>query len=201
MNENELRTYCFEHAGEPLPAEAEALLNRDPQLKKQVEQLIMVSKLVSLKKYEQPHAACLNRCIQSVNARIEERRRGGILVRVREWFDVESPASSFAYAAAALLVCAAGVGLFVRAGHTERVMVAAQETAPIQSEAVPEPVVMVIESIQPAVEEEQIVAVERETYPAFDKPLIVLQVNSNPQPSSPRMQFGPGTTVPVRFDY
>jgi len=199
MNENELKTYCLEHAGETLPAEAEALLNRDPQLKKQVDQLILVSQLVSLKKYEQPHAACLNRCIQSVNARIEERRHGGLLVQVREWFDAETSAAQFAYAAAALLVCAVGIGFIVRGGSTEVVNVASQE-APTMQPAVPEPVEMVVESIHPAMEE-QIAEVEREIYPAFDKPLIVLQVSSNPQPSSPRMQFGPGSTVPVSFDY
>jgi len=200
MNENELKTYCLEHAGENLPAEAEALLSRDPQLKKQVDQLIMVSKLISLKQYEQPHPACIQRCIQSVNARIEAQRKGGLLVRMRDWFDLEESAGQLAYAAAALVVCAVGIGLVLRGGAQEGVTVASQESPVVQTQAVPEPVVMTVESIHTAVEE-QVATVEREIYPAFDKPLIVLQVSSNPQPSSPRMQFGPGSTVPVRFDY
>jgi hypothetical protein len=36
--------------------------------------------------------------------------------------------------------------------------------------------------------------------PQFDKPLIVLRVDTNHQPTQ-RMSFGPGTSVPVSFDY
>lgn len=198
MNENELRTYCLEHAGETLPAEAEALLSRDPELKKQVDRLIAVSRLISLKKYEQPEPACLHRCIQSVNERIQERREGGLMVQIREWFAFEPYAGRLAYTAAALVVCAVGIGLFLRGGAPQGVNVASQENPVVRPEIIPEPVEMKVETIAPAAVE-QIAEVNREI-PAFEKPLIVLRVDTNPQPSR-GISFGSPETVPVSFDY
>lgn len=198
MNESELRAYCLEHAGERLPAEAEALLARDPELKKQVDRLVAVSRLISLKKYEQPDADAARRCMTAVNRRILEREEAGLAARIREWFTFEQPVMAVAYAAAALVVCALGVGLLTNR-EPEAVSVAVNEAPAVQpQQPLPEPVQMRMEPVSPAVEA-QIAEAVRENYAGFEKPLIVLRVDSNPGTS--RMSFGSDASVPVSFDY
>jgi len=202
MNESELKQYCLEHAGETLPAEAEALLKRDPGLKRQVDQLILVSKLISLKRYEQPHATCAERCVNAVTARIKEQQNASAWTRLTEWFADEQPAARWAYGMAALFICAVGISFALRENPVGAEVAAVPEVPVIQADVAPEVVEVLAEVTPPVSEPAENVAVATADFPAFEKPLIVLQVNAtNPQPTSRGMSFGPGPSVPVSFEY
>jgi hypothetical protein len=202
MNESELKQYCLEHAGETLTAEAEALLKRNPELKRQVDQLVMVSKIISLKRYEQPHATCEQRCVNAVTARIEELQDASAWTKLTGWFADEQPAARWVYGMAALLICAVGISFALRENPVGTDMAAVPEVPVIQTDVAPEVVETLAEVTPVVVEPAEEVAIATADFPAFEKPLIVLQVNAtNPQPSSRGMSFGPGPSVPVSFEY
>jgi len=201
MNESELRQYCLEHAGERLSADAEAYLAKNPEVRKQVEQLRTIKLLVSLKRHEQPAPGSLDRCLAGVHRELDQRQQAGWFARLVEWINDEQPVVAFAYASAALVVCAVGVSLFLRAAPESAVVA---DAAPAAEEAVPsqeKPVIFVRTAEPIEMEPIEIANMDPDHYPALEKPLIILQVSSNPQPSSPRMSFGGAMSVPVSFEY
>lgn len=200
MNESELKQYCLEHAGETLPAEAEAFLKSNPEIKRQVDQLVFVSKLISLKKYEQPHATCALRCINAVNARIEEDRNASAWTRLGNWFADQHAAAQLSYGLAAMIICMVGLNFFMGSDQGGAEIATAPDVPTIESDAAPKVVETLAEVITPASEKIEEVAINTKEFPAFEKPLIVLQVSSNPQPSS-GISFGGGASVPVSFEY
>ena len=192
MNENELKTYCLEHAGENLPPEAAALLQRDAELKRQVDQLIAVRNLISLKRYEQPSDFAMNRCLRGIHEQIE-RQPVGFWAKVQSWFEFEQPALAYSLAALALAVVG---GLFVMNRPASEGPVIAAE-APV----VMEPVMMVADVPDEAVVE-TLAAIEPTPFPAFDKPLIFLGPDTtNIQPTRSGMTIGGGQLMPVSFEY
>jgi len=207
MNELELKTYCLEHAGETLPAEAEARMQRDPELKKQVERLILVKKIISLKQYEQPHPSCTLRCIRAVNARIEQDRQSPIQSRLREWFGFEQPAQRWAYGAAALLIGMVGAGLFVSGGSSDLVVAEADVSVPppaavMEISGEPDVVSVELAMVPEAIaEEEQLAAVAPNIIPSSEKPLIMLRVGADFPAERGRMKFGGEASTPVSFEY
>lgn len=195
MNESELRTYCLEHAGEPMPAEAEALLRRDAELKRQVDRLVAVKNLMSLKNYEQPSAGSLDRCLRGVRAQIAQ--PVSVWDRIREAFTFEQPA--LAYGVAALVLAVAGAAVVLNRGTPAGPAFVEQTPETTVESVVSEPVVVSVEPVEPDPEPQVVVA---ETFPAFDKPWIVLRTeNTNIQPSRPGMSIGGGQVVPVSFEY
>ncbi len=200
MNEHELKQYCLEHAGEDLSAEAEALLRRDPDLKRQVDRLVAVKNLVSLKRYEQPDPACLDRCLRGVREQVAVRHES-VWDRLVSLFEFERPA--LAYGMAALAVAVVGSAVVLNRGGLD-VPSIVQNAPQISEESLtPEPVVFVAEAVQP---EEPTIATEiasaESVFPAFNKPIIFLRTdNTNIQPSTPRMQINGGQVVPVSFEY
>lgn len=206
MNEAELKQYCLEHAGEPMSAEAHALMQRDPELKRHVDRLMVIQKLMSLKRHEIPHPSSLNRCLASVQARIEEHESGGWWARLRASWVFETPAPAMAVAAVALV--AIGLAFAWRPGADGSAAVAAIETAPPVAQ--PEAVVLLPELPDlladiPAETEEQrdsnTVELAAETIPTAEKPLIILRVDPAVTPYGERIRFGVPDSTPVNFEY
>lgn len=195
MNKSELKQYCLEHAGEELPAEAQALLAGDPELKKQVDQLITVQKLVSLKRYEKPSDDSLERCIRGVNKEIANNRLS-LSAIFREWIAFEPQAVRYASAVAAVLVCAIGIS-FLATKEKMSVDVAAQQHSDAAMRAVPEPVALTTETDGL---DDAFAASNIESNPAYEKPVIVLRVASNQQPRPSGMTIGGGQVMPVSFE-
>jgi RNA polymerase sigma factor (sigma-70 family) len=204
MNEDvamDWKKYCLEHAGEPLPAEARALLLQDPELKRQVEQLVLVQKLISLKRHEQPDPAALPRCLQAVQARIGQREQVSLFARLREWFEFEAPAPAMAYGFAVAALLLVGAGVYVR-GLTEPSAPVVAEVLPVETlelatELDPTPMVLAFQDEPELEENEPALAADM---PSLDKPVIMLRVNALP-PSGGRMSFGPDASTPVNFEY
>jgi len=195
MNESELKVYCLEHAGETLPPEAQALLQRDPALQADVARLVAVRNLISLKRYEQPADIAMERCLRAVSQQIRQEPEGWVS-RLRTWFTIEHPA--LAYSTAALALVAVTALVFPRSPATAP-LAALDENAP--AEVLPEPVLLAVEESDVADIAPTIAAAEA-AFPNFDKPIIFLRSEStNLQPSVPRMQIGPGQVVPVNFEY
>jgi len=192
MNENELKTYCLEHAGEQLPPEAAALVQRNPDLKRQVDQLIAVQRLMSLKRYEQPSAASMSRCQRGIHEQIVN-QPAGIWAKLQSWFEFEQPAMAYGLVAVALAVVGGWVAINRTA--TEGPVVAVEIPLTV------EPVVMVADVPDETVAE-TLAAIEPAPFPAFDKPLIFLGPDTtNIQPTRPGMTIGGGQLVPVSFEY
>lgn len=195
MNESELKVYCLEHAGETLPPEAQALLQRDPALQADVARLIAVRNLISLKRYEQPADTAMERCLLAVSRQIRQEPEGWA-ARLRSWFTVEHPALAYGTAALALVAVTA---LVLPRGPATAPLAVFDEPAP--AEVLPEPVLLAVDEPDGA-EIEPTIAAAASTFPNFDKPIIFLRSEStNLQPSVPRMQIGPGQVVPVNFEY
>jgi hypothetical protein len=199
MNEQELKTYCREHAGEPMPPEARALLERDPALRAEVERLARVAALMGLKRYETPHPSALPRCMAAVEARIAAGEGESILERMAALWSWKTTG---ALAGAAVLLAVTVVGLTGQPVEDGAGAVVAEIPAAAVPEVMIERVVMVQENDAAADDAEAMLAglESPAPMPTFEKPLIVLQVSSNPQPSR-RLEFGPGNTVPVNFEY
>jgi len=196
------KKYCLEHAGEEMPPEAAALLQQDPSLRSQVDRLALTAKLISLKQYEQPHPAAMHLCLRAVQARIEQRSQASWLSRVREWFELETPAPAMAYGLAVAALCLVGAGIYV-GGWMERGAPMLAEAPVVVPEAVMEPVMLAAEPPLPFdLDEEQSLALAVEM-PSIDKPIIMLRVNELPPayPSGGRMSFGSEFAVPVNFEY
>lgn len=192
MNNEQLKTYCREHAGEPMTAEAEAVLQRDPELKREVDQLVAIQKLISLKRHEQPAIGSADRCARAVSERIALDRQAGLIHRLRAWFAYESPVPGYAYAAAALAL-AAGLSLALR--------------QPIDSPAVtaiesPEPVLERATFAAEPIAETNETAALASSVPAPEKPIIMLRVNADELIDTPRsgLTFGGDSSVPVSYE-
>lgn len=192
MNENELKTYCLEHAGEQLPPEAAALLQRNPELKKQVDQLVAVRNLMSLKRHEQPSDFAIQRCQRGIHEQIVN-QPAGIWAKIQSWFEFEQPAMAYGLAALALAVVGGLVAINRPASE-----------APVVAAEVPlvvEPVMMLADVPEEAVVE-TLAAIDPAPFPAFDKPLIFLGPDTtNIHPSRSGMTIGGGQLVPVSFEY
>ena len=134
MNEQELKTYCLEHAGEALPPEARALLERDPALRAEVDRLARVAALMGLKRYETPHPSALPRCVQAVEARIAAGEGETMWERLAAAW---TPAA-WAGAAALLAVTALGVTVMTggREGSPSLTTIEAEVVAPVVIEPV-----------------------------------------------------------------
>jgi hypothetical protein len=192
MNENELKTYCLEHAGEQLPADAEAMLQRNPDLKRHVDQLIAVRNLISLKHYEQPSDVAMNRCMRGIHEQVV-RRPVGFWAKVQSWFEFEQPAMAYGVAALALAVVGGLVALNRPAAEGPVVAV----EAPVVMESV-----VMVADVPDETVVETLASIEPTAFPAFDKPLIFLGPDTtNIQPTRSGMTIGGGQIVPVSFDY
>jgi hypothetical protein len=195
MNESELKVYCLEHAGETLPPEAQALLQRDPALQADVARLVAVRNLVSLKRYEQPSSPAMERCLRAVGQQLRQEPEGWAS-RLRAWFTIEHPALAYGTAALALIAVTA---LVLPRGPASAPVALLEEPTP--AEILPEPVLLAVDEPDEADIAPTIAAAEA-AFPNFDKPIIFLRSEStNLQPSVPRMQIGPGQVVPVSFEY
>lgn len=190
MNEAELKTFCREHAGEDMPPEAIALLARDPELRREVDQLIMVQRLMSLKTYEAPGPGSADRCIRAVQARIESREKLSLLETIRSWFTYDTPSPSFVYAAATLAVCVLGASMWIQSsGANKNVLV----------ESTPDPVLSPVALTTPVETNQQQMAA---TPPVTEKPIIMLRVNSDAITEAPGrgLTFGGDESVPVSYE-
>lgn len=193
MNENELKTYCLEHAGEQLPAEADALLQRNFELKRQVDQLIAVQRLMSLKRYEQPSDPSMIRCQRGIRKQIEQ-QPAGLWAKLQSWFAFEQPAMVYGLAAIALAL----VSSFVLMNRSD----VAGPVVATDTPVVVEPVVMTVDVPADISPIETYASVNPANFPAFDKPLIFLGPDTtNIQPTRSGMTIGGGQLVPVSFDY
>ncbi len=195
MNESELKTYCLEHAGETLPPDAQALLQRDPALQADVARLIAVRNLISLKRYEQPSDAAMERCLRAVSQQIRQ-EPAGWASRLRAWFVFEHPALAYGTAALALIAVTA---LVLPRDPATAPLAVLDESIP--ADVLPEPVLLAVDEPDASDIAPTIAAAEA-AFPNFDKPIIFLRSEStNLQPSVPRLQIGPGQVVPVSFEY
>lgn len=193
MNEAGLRQYCREHAGEDLTAEARALLERDPALKCEVEQLAFIKKLISLKQYEQPEPGALARCQAGVQARIAAHQDAGLLMRVREWFEIEGPAASAVYAAAALAIVLLSSAVLYSVGRTGEPPAVVQSST---AELVP---VVVADSPAPATNDSPAEMIA--DIPASQKPVIMFRVDkTGEKPTATDVNYGGQNTVPVNYE-
>lgn len=196
MNESELKRWCLEHAGEPMPPEAEAYLRDHPETARNVERLALVSKLMSLKGHETPDPHLAGRCAARVRERIESEKRRSWLHRLEDALTLH-PAPVWAGAAAALVL---GAGLWIG-------LHSAPESTPLASTAAepePEPVALVADAASPAAETgitANALASTAAPIPLNEKPILVLRVESNPGAFGPGgIDYGIGGTMPVSFE-
>lgn len=192
MNDEQLKTYCREHAGETMTAEAEALLQRDPELKREVDQLIAIQKLISLKRHEQPAIGSAERCARAVSERIARDRQLSLADRLRAWFTYESPLPGYAYAAAALAL-AAGLTLALRQPLESPAVAVIETSEPVMEQAV--------FAAEPIAETNEAAALAS-SVPAPEKPIIMLRVNADELIDTPRsgLTFGGDSSVPVSYE-
>ncbi len=192
MNDEQLKIYCREHAGEALTAEAEALLQRDPELKREVDQLIVIQKLMSLKRHEQPAIGSAERCARAVSERIARDRQASFAERLRAWFTYESPVPGYVYAAAAVVVAVGLTLTLQQPGSTPAVAVMAP----------PEPVIEQVTFVAEALAETNEASVMTASTPAPEKPIIMLRVNADELIDTPRsgLTFGGDSSVPVSYE-
>ncbi|HMO51962.1 MAG TPA: hypothetical protein PKE26_09985 [Kiritimatiellia bacterium] len=191
------KTYCLEHAGEPLPPEAQAVLLRDPELKKQVDGQLMVQRLMALKRYEQPHPGALARCRSDVMTRLENRGRMGWLARMREWLALDAPSPAVAYGLAVMVLVLVGAGAYMRMETSGPSITA--EVAPLSPPDVTPMIASTQDEAWPAAVEDALAAVEA---PSLDKPVIMLRVDATSlTPGSGRLSFGTEASTPVSFEY
>ncbi|HMP90350.1 MAG TPA: hypothetical protein PJ991_09110 [Kiritimatiellia bacterium] len=208
MNNEELKQYCLERAGEQLPLEAQTFLNKNPEVKTQVDRLIVIQKLIALKQYELPHPSSSIRCMEAVSARIEQSRNASIWAKLTEWVSDDNTGRQLAYGAAALVICVAGASVLLRGGSADQALVQNTEiaTPAVIELATEQPLVMAVtlkDDFQDAAipDKEMLVSVNPEPMATADKPLIILRVDSTHQPERGRLSFGGDASVPVRFDY
>jgi hypothetical protein len=192
VNDEQLKIYCREHAGETLTAEAEALLQRDPELKREVDQLIAIQKLMSLKRHEQPAIGSAERCARAVSDRIARDRQSSFAERFRAWFAYESPVPGYVYAATALVV-AAGLTLTLQQPGSPPAVAVMDP---------PEPVIEPATFARESVTETNETGIMTASTPAPEKPIIMLRVNADELIDTPRsgLTFGGDSSVPVSYE-
>ena len=189
MNNEELKKYCREHAGEDMSLEADALLKSDANLQREVDQQIAIQRLMALKRNELPQTGSAERCLRAVQGRIETKERLSVIETIRSWFTYDTPSPALVYAAATMVVLVLGAFVFMRGDIAGEPMLADTPEAVIQ------PVAMT-----PEVETNQSVVVVSE--PVLQKPIIMLRVEADQIPESPRggLTFGGDTSVPVSYE-
>lgn len=199
MNEQDWRRYCLEHAGEVLPPDAEALIQHDPALRREVERLVAVKRLVSLKRHEQPDQAALERCIRSFDERAALRGWPALQTRIRDWAAFNAPVPAMAWAAAVLIMLAAASMVYV--GNREAAPLAVSSDLPTNPPDSATPGVFATTSPDSSETNEAANIASADT-PTREKPLIILRLPSGELPrENGRASFGNEETVPVSFDY
>jgi len=190
MNDSELRTFCREHAGEELPPEAIALLHRDPALRREVDQLVAVRRLMSLKSHERPMTGAADRCLRAVNQRIDAREQISIIDTIRSWFTYDTPSPALAYLAVALAIGVFGA-VIARNGSLPE--------SPSASAVKAEPVIAPVEVATILETNLQEVAAQAT---AIEKPVIMLRMPPHTIPDAPGggLTFGGDASVPVSYE-
>jgi len=192
MNKKDLERYCLEHAGEPLPPDANECLDRDPALRQRIDQLIALQKLIRLKNHEQPDPGAVSRCQVGVSNRIQKRQHASIWFRLREWFELHEQAPAPAYAAVALAAIIASSAIFYSVG---RGGAAAAITEKSNIEMIP--VVVADRSIQTNETTLQMVA----DHPPARKPIVILRVDQTLESNAGgSVTFGGAQSVPVSYE-
>ncbi len=183
MNEQELISYCREHAGEDLPAECRDYLESHPDLRKEVDRLVLVAGLVSLKRYETPDPAAETRMSAAIRSAIRKTSSAPWWIRL---FDrSESPAFGLGFAAACLALAGLGVVLVMTPANPPSLVEKALESP---------------QAVEAQVAEHSETQATNDLDPAL--PVTVMQVASNTHPvRSGDIQYGTGLTIPVRYDY
>ena len=182
MNCKEIQEYCLMYAGETLPPDVQAHLATCDACREANERALLVCKLISLKKYEQPdpgfEARSLARIRNSIYEIEEQRQRGW-----RFWEIFESgPIPALRYALAVAVLALTGLNL-----------VSVQNLPTLQSVVMDEPA--------PAYEPQTTLV--QDTNPPANVNIVpsapFLLASSNRQPGT--VQYGPGPSVPVSFGF
>ncbi len=177
-----------------MPAEAEALLQRDAALRHEVNQLVAVRRLLALKRHEQPGPGSVDRCLRGVQARIEADGKRSFVAKIRAWFAYESPVPAYAYAAAALVFAAVGLAVFRQANDASPARaLTSHEPAPLPVETI-----SLVEESLLATNDAIVAAAEPA---AIEKPIIMLRVKAPDAPAERGgLTFGGDTSVPVSYE-
>lgn len=192
MKKHQLEQYCREHAGQALTPEARNYLEKNRELSREVDQLIAMQSLISLKKYEHPDPDAVARCQAGVQDRIAAHRQASVWSRLREWFYLHEQAPVPAYAAIALIVFSLGSFVLYSVGRTADAPMLAEERS---SELSP---VVVAEVPR---ETNQVSAEMVADIPASEKPIIVLKVDRTAEATSGSpVTFGGDQSVPVSYE-
>jgi len=182
MNCQEIQDYCLEYAGEKLRPDVEAHLATCAECRRANEQALLVCKLISLKKYEQPDPGFEGRSLDRIRNsifEIEDRRhRRWDFLRIFE----TGPVPALRYALAVAVLALTGLNF-----------VSVQNLPTLEAVVMDEPV--------PVFEPRAVASAD--TNPAVEvdaaPPAPFLFASSNRQPG--RVQYGPGPSVPVSFGF
>ncbi|MFH0908634.1 MAG: hypothetical protein V1929_07720 [bacterium] len=182
MNCKEIQDYCLAYAGEKLRPDVEAHLATCEACRKAHAQALLVCKLMSLKKYEQPdpgfEARSLARIRNSIYEIEEQRQR-----RWRFWEIFEAgPVPALRYALAAAVLVLTGLNF-----------VSMQNLPSLQPVVMDEPAPVFESRATLAVDTNPPVEVQVAPFAPF------LLASSNRQPG--QVQYGPGPSVPVSFGF
>jgi len=208
MNNEDLKTYCLEHAGEEMTAEALAFLRHHPDLAREVEQLAAIQRLIGLKHYEQPAPGSAERCLRAVQARIEAHEQDTLGSRLRTWFTFASPSPAYAWGVAALALAVLGSVVFWRGDVNQAGTVAVLDAPgtllePVVRElALPEPDVlapsMLLAAEEPTATNESLIATSE---PVIQKPIIMLRVSAEEfQSGRSGLTFGGDSSFPASYE-
>ena len=182
MNCQEIQDYCLEYAGEKLRPDVEAHLATCAACRKANEQALLVCKLISLKKYEQPdpgfEARSLDRIRNSIYEIEEKRQHRWSFLSIFE----TGPIPALRYALAVAVLALTGLNF-----------VSVQNLPTLPAVVMEEPAPVFEMSVAAAADTNP--AVEIELAPAAP----FLFASSNRQPG--RVQYGPGPSVPVSYGF
>jgi hypothetical protein len=188
VNCREIQEYCVACAGEEIPAEMKVHMASCKECRETYEAALTVARLVSLKKFEAPdpgfEARSLARIRTSLYAMEEERAQGWSIWKL---FDRQNVAA-YRYAMAAMVLFVGGLYMVSLTSVPTVDPLAMQEPA-----AVPE-----APSAPPAVELAPAPA-NQDSNAAAIAAVPVLLAFSNARPG--RVEYGPGPSMPVRYDY